>query len=170
MRVKYSYRTSSREVYKEFCKKHPEINISYKDWTGIQYEYMNQYKEYLLETGDLGKLPWGFGYFSIAKKKRKRYKGYILDGKDIINLPIDWKSSKEEGKVVYNFNFHTDGYTYWWKWHKRTAYIGLITCIYFKPTRVTSRTLAKYLTKPGTEYFQIYRDSQKSTLIPLNYE
>lgn len=169
-RVKYGFRTVSKENYRAFCLKYPEINISYKDWSEVQYEFMNQYKEYLLETGDIGKLPWGFGYFAINKKKRKRYKNYLINGKDIINLSVDWKASKEEGKKVYNFNFHTDGYTYWWKWYKTTSYLGLITSIYFKPSRDTSRKLAKYLNKPGAEYFQIYRDSQKQTFITLNHE
>lgn len=169
-RPKYSYRTVSTEAFLDFKRNNPDITLSYKEWGKIIYEFMSQYKEYLLETGDLGKLPWGFGYFGINKKKRKRYKGFIINGKDVVNLSIDWKASKEEGKRIYNFNFHTDGFTYWWKWYKNTSYLPLTSAIYFKPSRDTSRILAKYLLKTDSEYFQIYREERVNTFIKLTDE
>jgi Holliday junction resolvase len=169
-RPKYSYRTVSTEAYKSFTLAYPEIKLTYKEWSEILYEYMSQFREYLLETGDLGKLPWGFGYFGVNKKKRKRYKVHIVNGKPAVNLAVDWKASKAEGKKIYNFNFHTDGFTYWWKWYKGTSYLALNTCIYFKASRETSRLLAKYLLKPDSEYFQIYREEKKHTIIKIPNE
>lgn len=169
-RTKYSYRTASPEAYNDFKRLNPEIQLSFKEWSEILYEYMAQFREYLLETGDIGKLPWGLGYFGVNKKKRKRYKGILLNGKNVINLNVDWKASKEEGKKIYNFNFHTDGFTYWWKWYKNTAYVTAPTAIYFKASRETSRLLAKYLLKPDSEYFEIYREEKTTTLINLTNE
>lgn len=170
MRTKYSYRTASREVYNRFKIAYPDLNISYAEFCSIIYKYMENFREYLLETGDMGKLPRGFGYFGINKKKRKRYKGIVINGVEKLNLSIDWKATREEGKTVYNFNFHTDGYTYWWRWYKNTAYLGLLSCIYFKPSRDTSRLLAKYLKKPDSEYYQIYREDKSRSVINLYNE
>jgi hypothetical protein len=52
------------------------------------------------------KLPFGFGEISINKKKEKDIKG----NNEFINLPIDWKRLKEKGKLIYNFNYDTEGY------------------------------------------------------------
>ena len=41
-----------------------------------------------------------------------------VDGKDRVALPIDWQKTKERGKVIYNFNYHTDGYFFGWMWFK----------------------------------------------------
>ena len=103
-RVKVDWRSSSKDNYNLFCKNHPSIKLTYDEWRNIIYTYNELFKEYILETGDKAKLPYGFGEFSINKKKRRKMKQ--ADGKEFVNLPIDWQKTKEKGKVIYNFNYH----------------------------------------------------------------
>ena len=75
MRVKIDWRSASLENYKIFCKKHPTIKLTYDEWRNIIYSFNEAFKNYILETGEKAKLPFGFGEFSINKKKRRRLKG-----------------------------------------------------------------------------------------------
>lgn len=155
-RVKTQYRTSSKENYKRFCIENPEINITYDKWKSVLYTYAEVYTESILETGDKLKLPWGFGAFSINKKKSKKTKEW--NGKTYINLPIDWVKTKQEGKRVYNMNYHTDGYRFRWLWFKDSCYFYQSDLYNFKPSREVSRKLAAYLNKSTSQYYEIYRE------------
>lgn len=157
-RVKVDWRSSSKDNYKNFCKKNPSIQISFDDWRNIIYSYNEYFKNYILETGDKARLPLGFGEFSINKKKRKKIK--TINGVDMVNLPIDWQKSKEKGKRIYNFNYHTEGYFFGWIWFKETTRIRLVDLWYFKPTRTTSRLLSHYI-KTDDKYQHIYREWKK---------
>ncbi len=157
MRVKIDWRSASRENYNNFCKKHPSVEISFDQWRTVIYLYNESFKNYILETGEKAKLPFGFGEFSINKKKRRKRKG-LTD--EFVNLPIDWQKSKEKGKRIYNFNFHTEGFFFGWMWFKETARLRHTELWYFKPTRTTSRLLAHYL-KTNEKYQHIYNEWKK---------
>jgi nucleoid DNA-binding protein len=157
MRVKIDWRSSSKENYINFCKKNPSIKISFDEWKNIIYLFNESFKNYILETGERAKLPFGFGEFSINKKKRRKKKGL---NDEFVNLPIDWKKTKEKGKVIYNFNFHTEGYFFGWVWFKETARLKNTELWYFKPTRTTSRLLSHYI-KTNEKYQHIYREWKK---------
>lgn len=158
MRVKMDWRSSSRENYNAFCKKHPGIKVSFDEWKNIIYTFNESFKNYILETGERAKLPFGFGEFSINKKKRRKVKD--VDGKEFINLPVDWQRTKQKGKVIYNFNYHTEGYFFGWVWFKETARLRNTELWYFKPTRTTSRILSHYI-KTDSKYQHIYREWKK---------
>jgi len=155
MRVKVDYRTASKECYEDFCKTNPTIKLSFNQWLEIIYTYNEEFRNYILETGDKVKLPMGLGAFSINKKKRKMKK-VGPDGKEYINLPIDWKKTKEKGKKIYNFNFHTEGYFFGWIWFKKEARFHQSSLWRFKPSRVTSRMISHYL-KTNKEQQHIYK-------------
>lgn len=155
MRVHVDWRSASADNYKDFCKKHPAIKLSFDEWCKIIYAFNESFRDYVLETGEKAKFPYGFGEFSINKKKRKTMK--VIDGKEYINLPLDWKKTKEKGKKIYNFNYHTEGYFFGWLWFKKAARIKNCDLWYFKPSRVTSRLLAHYLIVSG-EYQRKYRE------------
>src|SRR5687768_12533887 len=112
MRVKVGYRTTERAVYNRFCLAHPEIKISFEKWKEVIYTYNYAFRDYILESGEKAKYPWGFGSFAISKKKVKKFKEW--NGKTYINLPVDWKKTKEMGKTIYHFNAHTDGFRCKW--------------------------------------------------------
>jgi len=148
------WRTATRANYIAFCKSHPEIELEYGDWTSIVYRYMDLFRDEMLETGEKRRLPAGLGEFAIKKKKRKRFK-VSPEGKSFINLPVDWKKSKEMGKKIYIFNYHTEGYGFSWKWFKNSAHFRFWDLWYFKPSRVTARMLSHYL-KTDEEYQHKY--------------
>jgi nucleoid DNA-binding protein len=154
MRIKIDWRSSSKENYKLFCKKHPSIKLTFDEWRNILYSFNEAFKNYILETGERARLPFGFGEFSINKKKRRKKKGL---NDEFVNLPIDWQKTKEKGKRIYNFNFHTEGYFFGWMWFKETTRIKNIDLWYFKPSRTTSRLLSHYI-KADEKYQHLYRE------------
>ena len=157
MRVKIDWRSASLENYKNFCKKHPTIKLTYDEWRNIIYSFNDAFKNYILETGERAKLPFGFGEFSINKKRRRKKKGL---NDEFVNLPIDWQKTKEKGKVIYNFNYHTEGFFFGWMWFKDTTRLKNVDLWYFKPSRTTSRLLSHYL-KTNEKYQHIYREYKK---------
>ena len=159
MRTKIDWRSSSKDSYNDFCKKHTSIKLTYDEWRNVLYTYNESFKEYILETGEKVKLPFGFGEFSINKKKRRKLKNNV-DGKEFVNLPIDWQKTKEKGKVIYNFNYHTEGFFFGWMWFKSTARFKNSDLWYFKPSRLTSRLLSHYL-KTNDKYQYIYNEWKK---------
>ena len=158
MRVAVDWRSASVVNYKDFCKKNPTIKLTYDDWRIIVYTFNESFREYLLETGDKVRLPCGIGDFSIYKKKRNIYK--VVNGEVHTNLPIDWKKSREKGKRIYNFNYHTEGYFFGWLWFRQSARFKIHDLWYFRPSRTTSRLLAHYVTT-NDHYQHIYREWHK---------
>ncbi len=140
--------------FREFCKGHSEIKLTYDEWRNILYTFSEEFKFYILETGEKARLPFGFGDFAIGKKKRRRMKG---PNDEFINLPVDWKKTKEKGKRIYNFNYHTEGYFFGWLWFKKTILFKNSKLWYFKPSRVTSRLLAHYI-HSDKKYMNIYKE------------
>lgn len=153
MRTHIDHRSASKEQYRKFCKKHPTIKLTWDEWRNILYGFNEGIKTYILETGEKAKLPGGFGDFSISKKKRKRLVG---KNEEFINMSIDWKKTKEKGKKIYNFNYHTEGYSFWWIWFRKSTRFQNSKLWYFKPTRTTSRLLAHYI-KTDNKYQHLYR-------------
>ena len=158
MRVKIDWRSSSKENYNNFCKKHPSIKITFDEWKNIIYSFNESFKNYILETGEKARLPFGFGEFSMNKKKRKKFKN--IKGEEYINLPVDWQRSKVKGKRIYNFNYHTEGYFFGWMWFKESARIKNVDLWYFKPSRTTSRLLSHYI-QTDNKYQNIYMQWKK---------
>lgn len=153
MRKAVAYRSASKDNYKRFCIEHSEIDLSFDEWRNILYRYVDMYREYILETGEKAKLPCGWGQFSITKQKPKKI--IIKNGKERINLPIDWKKTKEKGKRIYNFNHATEGYRFRWRWFKRTAIFKHNNLWYFKANRLTARLINHYI-KSDEKYQHIY--------------
>ena len=155
MRVAVDWISASKDNYINFCKKHSLIKLTFEEWKIIIYGFNESFKEYILETGEKARFPFGFGEFAINKKKRKKIK--TIDNKEYINLPIDWKKTKEKGKVIYNFNYHTEGYFFGWMWFKTSSRMKHSELWYFKPSRTTSRLLAHYI-NTDNKYQYLYKE------------
>ena len=154
-RVAVDWKSVDKDNYTNFCKYHPTIKLTFDQYKNIIYSYNESFKEYILETGDKAKMPFGFGDFSINKKKRKKMR--VKNGVFIINLPIDWIKTREKHKIIYNFNFHTEGWFFGWIWFKKSVRFKHSDLWFFKPSRLTSRLLAHYL-KTDDKYQNIYRE------------
>ena len=155
MRVPVDFRQSSKELYEEFVKESPEIKISYDKFKDVIYGFNYLFRDYILETGELVKYPFGGGEFSVEKKHKKKIK--VVDGKEYVILPVDWKRTKELGKKVYIFNSHSDGYSFKWFWTNLNARFHLADTFMFKPFRESSRKLKDYVTKPNSLYIDKYK-------------
>jgi len=110
MRIKVDWRSSSKDNYKNFCKKNPSIQISFDDWRNIIYSYNEHFKNYILETGDKARLPSGFGEFSINKKKRKKIK--TINGVEMVNY-ADEKIGAGKGGVLLQIHDGGGIKVYW---------------------------------------------------------
>lgn len=154
MRTKVEWRAASKENYSDFCKKHPSIHLSFDQWKSIVYGFNESFRDHILETGDRIKFPLGFGEFSVNKKKRKHISTY--NGKQHINLSVDWIRTREKGKTIYDFNYHTEGYVFYWQWFKPVNHLKYPDLWYFKACRASSRLLAHYLKVDG-KYQHLYK-------------
>lgn len=153
MRIKKEYRTNSKENYERFCTLHPEIDITFKKYSEVIRTCNQMYITQALDSGELIKLPFGFGVMAVHKKKT--HKSITKDGEKIIVLPVDWQESKKQGVKIYNLNYHTSGYRYKWAWFKHTSLIYQKDVWVFKPCRYASRAIAKYVKDPY--YAQLYK-------------
>lgn len=144
MRKAREYRTTSREVYKAFKLKHPELKLSYVEWCNIIYTFNYGFRDYCLETGEKAKFPYGFGDFCVTKFKPKKT-AILPNGDEIINLPVNWKKTMELGKKIYHMNFNTEGFKFRWLWSIGSCRFYKHDIWSFKPSRVSSRLIKHYL-------------------------
>jgi hypothetical protein len=133
------------EYYKEFKSKYPkdECPIDAKKFKDV----LSGYWSMIADNYEV-KYPIKFGYLKIVKEKRriKFYKGKAT------NLMVDWGATnklwaedpkaKEEKKLRFNTNEHTDGYMYKFWWDRRTSTVKNLSAYSFKMNRTTSRKLA----------------------------
>lgn len=155
-RVKVSWRSASREQYKDFKEKNKSIAISYEQWKEIIYAFNYDFRDYILTYGDKCKIPFGFGELTINKRKVRKTR--LVDGVERIALPVDWKKTREKGRYIYNFNYHTEGYRFKWFWFPKTARFKYSKLWVFKPSRVSSRKITEFLARTDEDFLNIYRE------------
>lgn len=159
MRTKAAFRTDSREQYLDFRKKYPNINIDSKTWRNIVRGYNEGFRDHLLETGEKKQIWPGFWTFAVAKKRVKRTA--TVDGKQRTLLSVDWKKTKELGKRVYHLNFHTEGYSFYWKCFKESATFRFSYLWYFKSGRDSARSITKKIKEnPDTQHLYFEWDKR----------
>ncbi len=152
MRIKYDYRQASKSTYLRWKKHHPNVELSFSQFEQIIFTFNSLFRDYLLETGERAKLPWGMGDFAIAKKRPKQTK-ISKSGKEYVGLPIDWKKTKAMGHYVYHLNAHTEGFKFRIKWFISTGRFRLAEVWSFKPSRASSRLVNHYIKKdPKNQY------------------
>lgn len=156
MRVKVGWRSAGKLQYLDFCEKNRNIHITFEVWKDIVYRFNWDFRDYILTYGDKSKIPFGFGELSINKRKVKKTK--IINGVEKITLPVDWKKTKEKGKKIYNFNYHTEGYRFKWIWFPKTARFKYAQLWVFKPARTSSRKITEFLAKKDSDYLNIYKE------------
>jgi len=136
------------------------MKISFNDFRRIIYTANQKIVDYLLETGEIIKMPFGLGTLIINKYKPVKER-LTAAGNIVSNYSIDWKETNAQGKYVYHLNPHTEGYKYYfmWDWH-----IARIKCAFiwkFEMCRMHSRKLTAMLQERGAEYKNIYKEIKK---------
>lgn len=161
-RYQLEYRSVSLRVYKRFRKANPELKIDKKTWIKVIQEFNQLFAEYLLQTGEREKLPYGLGSFAVSKKKTIKIIKDNVNGVEHIGLPIDWKRSKELGKKIYLMNNHSDGFRAKWKWFSEDSNLRMSTLWVSKPIRCRSRDITRYLKDPdGAVYLEKWKQWER---------
>ena len=138
-RIPIDWSSTGVKNYRDFKKKNKNIDISNKDWRLVNLMFYDMARDYILSTGKPFKFAAGIGSVYIHKKIRRKF------NRGKINLPIDWKRSKELGKKVYLLNAHTEGYFFGYLWHKEKSMLYHSRLFIFEPSRISSRSIKKYI-------------------------
>lgn len=156
---KADLRTDSQSAYERFCEANPDVKISKQKWAAVVRGFNESIIDYILETGEKVRLPWGVGALSVSKFKPRRTK--IFEGKEYINLAVDWAATKRLGKRTYHLNAHTDGNRFKWYWFRKDCMIDFSPVRFFKPCKSASHKLAAYLKGNPEKYGQMYKPMSK---------
>jgi hypothetical protein len=150
------FRVTSKYNYDRFCIENLKIKISFDQYRKAIYELNHQYVLYILQTGHSIKLPWGFGALTIRKRKGN----YITNeyGHKIVHCGINWKETNKEGKKIYHFNEHTEGYRYTWSWNKYYSKLRLCNIWELKMCKVNKLLLTEFLRNQDVQYYLKYRE------------
>ncbi len=143
------------KLYKEYCLERGKKPVSYTTYKKITLT-SNQFLSDKILEGKRIKLPFGLSDVFINKYKQEPK---TENGR--INLPIDWKKSKELGKRVYHLNQHTDGYTFKWFWLKSDAKFKFKDLWSFKAVRKNTRSVNKKIRVDDVEYKEWYNKNAK---------
>jgi hypothetical protein len=144
------------KLYKEYCissNKEPVSYTKYKKIVLVSNEILSD----KILNGARVKLPYGLSDVFINK-----YKQDIKNKDGKINLPIDWKKTKEYGKKIYHLNKHTDGYTFKWFWAKGDAKFKFKDLWAFKAVRKNTRKI-NTLVKEGFNGYNEWYNSKIKT-------
>ena len=137
-----------RDMYKYYIKdKKPgsPLYVDYKTYAYILKETNKKIAQLVLGGIYHVFLPCNMGKLKVVKKRLDFAKG---------KLPVDWKSSKEHGRLIYHTNDHTDGYRYKWFWERHTSIAVNKSFFRFVATRTNNRELAKRLNNKEFDCFE----------------
>lgn len=134
-----SYNSATQKCYKFYvseCEKNNKQIIPYKEWRNIILTANKLLVEKILHASHID-LPHGLSSFLIAKFKQK-----VIKKNKKLNLPINWKLTKELGKYVYHDNAQTEGYLLKFFWYKSAATFKYREIYAFKAIRPVTRAIA----------------------------
>lgn len=97
------------DMYRAY-RKNIAVDVPYVRFKRVLDRFNRIVRESILDGSQPFKMPYGLGLICIGKYKPKHYNGK--------SLSIDYKSSKEEGKIIYHLNEHSNGYKYRLFWSK----------------------------------------------------
>lgn len=153
-RPKIDWRSGSKKTYDKFHLDNPDINITYSEYEKIIKQINKEYLLYILDTGYNITLPECFGVLFVSKKLKGGL-GKTLDGKQYVSLPVDWKETMLQNKLIYHFNSHTDGYTFKWGWTRNRKF--KTTEIWqLKVCKKGNQMLSEHLNDKEKSYYQKY--------------
>lgn len=129
--------------YKESRKDFP-VEISKAQYNAILKDFFKELATAIIQKRYQFKIPYKMGFILIRKNRVSPQK-----------KAIDWKRTKEEGKIVRHNNLHTDGYCFRWSWRKNNSYCSFKNSRFytFEPTldkhnrEIGTRGLAAWIKK-----------------------
>lgn len=149
----YKCENKTRDIYRRYRQDiaRRSEGCDYATFAKILRDFNKELSRVILEESEIINLPFRLGKLYITKTKQWYSKPEW--SKIPLNLPIDWKTSKEIGKRVYHLNEHTNGYIYRWRWYKRGAHVANVTLYKFLPVRQNKRKITQLL-KKGVDYWK----------------
>lgn len=94
----------------EHYKANSPYKVDYKFYKRILDRMSQIIAEAVLDRSEGFKMPCGLGYIQVGKYQPKNYNSK--------SLSIDYKLTREYGKVIYHLNEHSNGYKYRLHWSK----------------------------------------------------
>lgn len=128
-----------------FDESHPYY-ISYSEYAEVVSDYLKYVSELVVVKSMTFKLPFRLGTLSVYKHKP------IFSTTD--RMPIDWVETNKTGKAVYNFNEHSNGYSYRFKWDRLGSVDKHMVLYAFKPSRSNARQVARLVKTRENDYFE----------------
>lgn len=142
-----SFKSISSSKY--FKGTNPPI-VDEKLYRQIVKDYFSMIARDTIFKSKVVKLPL-FGH--LAVKKRKMNFSFLSEKQG--GLKIDFKKSKEAGKIVHHLNEHRNNYSYGFKWY-RAANSLFQPFYYLSITRTNKRLLAQtLLTNKSIDYYEL---------------
>lgn len=150
------------DMYKTY-KKNSKNPVTKEQYNKIIGRFNSEVANLILAEAFEFRMPYRLGYLRIKKTTVK----LILDrdGKLKKNyLRVDWASTKkmwednpkarEEKKLIYHLNKHTDGYYFRWYWDKSATNVSNISVYKIIPARKHLRAIAQLVnTKEDLDYY-----------------
>lgn len=96
-------------MYK-YYKANSPYKVEYNLYKRILDKMSQIISEAVLDRSDGFKMPCGLGYIQVGKYQPKNYNSK--------SLSIDYKLTREYGKVIYHLNEHSNGYKYRLHWSR----------------------------------------------------
>lgn len=135
------------DSYSEYVKDNQLYEIDYKTFRGIVTDYFKHIRDEVIENGREFKLPCRLGFLTVIKHKPKHY--------DSRSLRVDYRSSRDVGKLVLHLNEHTNGFKYRFHWNKQKMLIKNKIKYQLVMTRANKRRLAYILKNRERDYMEI---------------
>ena len=136
-----------QDIYKHYTDNTEDnYSIDYKTYRDVLNSFFQMLSYNLIEEGHTIKLPYNLGYLDIVKSrnwiKAKRYS-------------IDFKATREYGKIIYHLNEHSGGYKHRCHWTKFGCNIANLNKYRFIMTRTNKRRLAQIILNRERDYVEI---------------
>lgn len=150
---KYADKTKSYTIpsfynyYLQNIERDTEYDISYQLYKKILVDYFKYIQREVLENSKEFKLPCRLGTIEIVKSRPKEYSGK--------SLRIDYQATKQEGKLVYLLNEHSDYYKYRIYWNKQQSTALNKTRYQLIMTRANKRRLAAIIKNKEHDYREL---------------
>lgn len=133
--------------YLDSIERDTVYDIDYTKYRNIVTDYFQHLRQKLIEEGKRIKLPYRMGSVQIVKSRPKH-----LDKR---SLRIDYKATKETGKLVFLLNEHSDFFKYRAFYSKLDMVVPNKSKYQLVLTRANKRRLAEIIKSREMDYEEI---------------
>lgn len=130
--------------YLDNIEKDTVYDIDYNKYRSIVTDYFLHLRQKLIEEGKMIKLPYRLGNVQIIKSRPK-----YLDKR---SLRIDYKATKEQNKLIFLLNEHSDMFKYRYWWNKVDVMVANKSKYQLVATRANKRRLAQIIKNRELDY------------------